>query len=116
MLTGRSLAAGDRRRSRFRGYRADLAGENELQLDGEPIGGGARTKWSSEHHWRRVRASVNDGDRCGNSIGRDGGDREYWNDQKLTTMPRSWSARSQEVGHRRSTATKLQDTELVDTD
>jgi hypothetical protein len=40
MLTGRSLTAGDRRRSRFRGSRADLAGENELQLDGEPIGGG----------------------------------------------------------------------------
>jgi hypothetical protein len=41
MLTGHSLAAGDRRRSRFRGSRADLAGENELQLYGEPIGGGA---------------------------------------------------------------------------
>jgi hypothetical protein len=41
MLTGRSLAAGDHRRSHFRGSRDDLAGDNELQLDGEPIGGGA---------------------------------------------------------------------------
>jgi hypothetical protein len=40
MLTGRSLAAGDRRRPRFRGSRDDLAGDFELQLDGEPIGGG----------------------------------------------------------------------------
>jgi hypothetical protein len=41
MLTGRSLSAGDRWRSRFRGSRDDLAGDIELQINGEPIGGGA---------------------------------------------------------------------------
>jgi hypothetical protein len=43
--------------------------------DEAPFGGGVVTKWSREHHWQRVRASVNDGDRSGGSTGRDGGDR-----------------------------------------
>jgi hypothetical protein len=46
MLTGRSLAAGDRRRSHFGGSRDDLASNIELQLDGEPIVSGAATLWS----------------------------------------------------------------------
>jgi hypothetical protein len=74
------------------------------------------TEWSPEHHRRRVRMSVIGGDQCGSSTGRDEGDREHWDDQKLTTMPRSWSARSQEVGQRRSSMSSHRNAELTGAD
>jgi hypothetical protein len=61
MLTGRSLAAGNRRRSCFRGSRDDLARDIELQLDGEPIGSGTATLWSPEPRRRWHPAVVHSG-------------------------------------------------------
>jgi hypothetical protein len=52
---------------------------------GESNGVGTAAVWSSEHHRQRVRATVNDDDRCESVTNRYGGNRRHGEDQKLTT-------------------------------
>jgi hypothetical protein len=59
---------------------------------------------------------VNDGDRCGSSTGRDGGDRAHGKNQELTTKLESLSARPEVVRKRRSMANSHRIAELVGAD
>jgi hypothetical protein len=83
---------------------------------GESCGGGAATYWSPELHRLQGRMTAPSGARCGFTTNRDRENREYEENQKLTTMPRSWSERSQEVGQGRSPTSSHRNAELVGDD
>jgi hypothetical protein len=55
------FTAGDHRSWRFRGPQVDWLVLLEQGQQGEPSGGGAVTKWSSEHRRRRLPAAVHGG-------------------------------------------------------